>query len=159
MALSHPEVAIKYMANGQLKLHTSGNGQIKDVIYKIYGRDIAKQLLPVSWENEFLRIDGYLGKPAVSRGNRGFENYFINGRYVKDKIITRALEDGFHGYIMQHKYPFAVLQIEMDGTGHMRRRKSGPAKKRTDPGRDAGQKKGQKSRRAQREKRKRAGAF
>lgn len=117
MALSHPEVAIKYMANGQLKLHTSGNGQIKDVIYKIYGRDIAKQLLPVSWENEFLRIDGYLGKPAVSRGNRGFENYFINGRYVKDKIITRALEDGFHGYIMQHKYPFAVLQIEMDGNG------------------------------------------
>lgn len=117
MALSHPEVAIKYMANGQLKLHTSGNGQIKDVIYKIYGRDIAKQLLPVSWENEFLKISGYLGKPAVSRGNRGFENYFINGRYVKDKIITRALEDGFHGYIMQHKYPFAVLQIEMDGNG------------------------------------------
>ncbi len=117
MALSHPEVAIKYMANGQLKLNTSGNGQMKDVIYKIYGRDIAKQLLPVSWENEFLKITGYLGKPAVCRGNRGFENYFINGRYVKDKIITRALEDGFHGYIMQHKYPFAVLQMEMDGSG------------------------------------------
>lgn len=117
MALSHPEVSIKYMANGQLKLHTSGNNQMKDVIYKIYGRDIAKQLLPIAWENEFLKIHGYLGKPTVSRGNRSFENYFINGRYVKDNIITRGLEDGYHGYMMQHKYPFAVLQIEMDGNG------------------------------------------
>lgn len=117
MALSHPEVSIKYMSNGQLKLHTSGNNQMKDAIYQIYGRDIAKQLLPVEWENEFLKINGYLGKPSVSRGNRSFENYFINGRYVKDKIITRALEDGFHGYMMQHKYPFAVLQIQMDGGG------------------------------------------
>ncbi len=117
MALSHPEVSIKYMANGQLKLHTSGNNQIKDVIYKIYGRDVAKELLPVAWKNDFLKISGYLGKPTVSRGNRSFENYFINGRYVKDKIITRGLEDGFHGYMMQHKYPFAVLQIEMDGNG------------------------------------------
>lgn len=117
MALSHPEVSIKYMANGQLKLHTSGNNQMKDVIYKIYGRDITRQLLPVEWENEFLKISGYLGKPSVSRGNRSFENYFINGRYVKDKIITRGLEDGFHGYMMQHKYPFAVLQIQMTGNG------------------------------------------
>lgn len=117
MALSHPEVAIKYMANGQLKLHTSGNGQMKDVIYKIYGRDVTRQLLPITWENDILKIDGYLGKPAVSRGNRSFENYFINGRYVKDKIITRGLEDGFHGYMMQHRYPFAVLQIQMDGGG------------------------------------------
>lgn len=117
MALSHPEVAVKYMANGQLKLHTTGNGQIKDVIYKIYGRDITRQLLPITWENDILKISGYLGKPAVSRGNRSFENYFINGRYVKDKIITRGLEDGFHGYMMQHRYPFAVLQIQMDGGG------------------------------------------
>lgn len=117
MALSHPEVSIKYMANGQLKLHTSGNNQMKDVIYKIYGREITRQLLPVEWENEFLKISGYLGKPSVSRGNRSFENYFINGRYVKDKIITRGLEDGFHGYMMQHKYPFAVLQIQMTGNG------------------------------------------
>ncbi len=115
MALSHPEVSIKYMANGQLKLHTSGNDQMKDVIYKIYGRDITKQLLPVAWENGSIKISGYLGKPTVSRGNRSFENYFINGRYIKDKIITRGLEDGFHGYMMQHKYPFAVLQIEMNG--------------------------------------------
>lgn len=117
MALSHPEVSIKYMANGQLKLHTSGNNQMKDVIYKIYGKEITRQLLPVEWENEFLKISGYLGKPSVSRGNRSFENYFINGRYVKDKIITRGLEDGFHGYMMQHKYPFAVLQIQMTGNG------------------------------------------
>lgn len=117
MALSHPEISIKYMANGQLKLHTSGNNQMKDVIYKIYGREITRQLLPVQWENEFLKISGYLGKPSVSRGNRSFENYFINGRYVKDKIITRGLEDGFHGYMMQHKYPFAVLQIQMTGNG------------------------------------------
>ncbi|MCI9471451.1 MAG: DNA mismatch repair endonuclease MutL [Lachnospiraceae bacterium] len=117
MALSHPEVSIKYMANGQLKLHTTGNDQLKDVIYKIYGRDITRQLLPITWENDLLKITGYLGTPAVSRGNRGFENYFINGRAVKDKIITRGLEDGFHGYMMQHKYPFAVLQMEMDGNG------------------------------------------
>lgn len=116
MALSHPDVSIKYMSNGQLKLHTTGNGQMKDVIYQVYGREVAKQILPISWENEFLQIGGYLGKPTVSRGNRGFESYFINGRYVKDKIITQALEDGYHGYMMQHKYPFAVLHIQMAGS-------------------------------------------
>ncbi len=115
LALSHPEISFKYMVNGQLKLQTTGNNQMKDVIYQIYGRDVAKQLLPIAFKNEFLDITGYLGKPSVSRGNRGFENYFINGRYVKDSIVTRALEDGFHGYTMQHKYPFAVLQIQMSG--------------------------------------------
>lgn len=115
MALSHPDISVKYMVNGQLKLHTTGNNQMKDVIYQIYGRDVVKQLLPVSWENDFLKITGYLGRPAVSRGNRGFENYFINGRYVKDPIVTRALEDGYHGYTMQHKYPFAVLNLQMTG--------------------------------------------
>lgn len=115
LALSHPEISFKYMVNGQLKLHTTGNNQMKDVIYQIYGRDVAKQLLPLSFQNEFLDINGYLGKPSVSRGNRGFENYFINGRYVKDSIVTSALEDGFHGYTMQHKYPFAVLHLQMPG--------------------------------------------
>ena len=115
MALSHPDISVKYMVNGQLKLHTTGNNQMKDVIYQIYGRDVVKQLLPVTWENDFLKITGYLGTPAVSRGNRGFENYFINGRYVKDSIVTRALEDGYHGYTMKHKYPFAVLNLQMTG--------------------------------------------
>ena len=115
LALSHPEISFKYIQNKQVKLHTSGNYNIKDVIYNIYGRDITKALLEVSYENDFMKIEGFVGKPEISRGNRTFENYYINGRYVKNKIITKAIEDAYKGFLMQHKFPFVSLHIQMEG--------------------------------------------
>ncbi len=115
LALSHPEISFKYIQNKQVKLHTSGNYSVKDVIYNIYGRDITKALIPVSYENDFMKITGFAGKPEISRGNRTFENYYINGRYVKNNIITKAIEDAYKGFLMQHKFPFVSLHMEMDG--------------------------------------------
>lgn len=115
LSLSHPEVSFKYIQNKQVKLHSSGNYNVKDVIYNIYGRDIAKSILEVSYENDFMKIEGFVGKPEISRGNRSFENYYINGRYVKNNLITKAVEDGYKGFLMQHKFPFVSLHIEMEG--------------------------------------------
>ena len=115
MTLSHPEISFKYIQNKQVKLHTSGNYSVKDVIYHIYGRDITKALLDVSFENDFMKIRGFVGKPEISRGNRTFENYYINGRYVKNRIISKAIEDAYKGFLMQHKFPFVSLHIEMTG--------------------------------------------
>ena len=117
IALSHPEISFKYMMNGQVKLHTSGNGNQKDVIYQIYGRDITRELMKIHFKNELMEIHGYIGKPIVSRGNRNFENYYINGRYVKNKILMRAIEDAYKGFLMQHQFPFVSLQISMTGNG------------------------------------------
>ena len=115
LALSHPEISFKYIQNKQVKLHTSGNYNVKDVIYNVYGRDMAKALLEVSYENDFMKIEGYAGKPEVSRGNRSFENYYVIGRFVKNNIITKAIEDAYKGFVMQHKFPFVSLQIQMTG--------------------------------------------
>ena len=115
LALSHPEISFKYIQNKQVKLHTSGNYNIKDVIYNIYGRDITKALLEVSYENDFMKIEGFVGKPESSRGNRTFENYYINGRFVKNRIIAKGIEDAYKGFLMQHKFPFVSLHIQMEG--------------------------------------------
>ena len=115
LALSHPEISFKYIQNKQVKLHTSGNYNIKDVIYNIYGRDITKALLEISCENDFMKIEGFVGKPEISRGNCTFENYYINGRFVKNRIIAKAIEDAYKGFLMQHKFPFVSLHIQMEG--------------------------------------------
>ena len=115
LALSHPEISFKYIQNKQVKLHTSDNYNIKDVIYNIYGRDITKALLEVSYENDFMKIEGFVGKPEISRGNRTFENYYINGRFVKNRIIAKGIEDAYKGFLMQHKFPFVSLHIQMEG--------------------------------------------
>lgn len=115
LALSHPEISFKYIQNKQVKLHTSGNYNIKDVIYNIYGRDITKALLEVSYENDFMKIEGFVGKPEISRSNRTFENYYINGRFVKNRIIAKGIEDAYKGFLMQHKFPFVSLHIQMEG--------------------------------------------
>ena len=115
LALSHPEISFKYIQNKQVKLHTSGNYSVRDVIYSVYGRDIAKALLEVEWENSFMKITGFVGKPEIARGNRSFENYYINGRYVKNNIITKAIENAYKGFLMQHKFPFVSLRMEMEG--------------------------------------------
>lgn len=115
LALSHPEVSFKVIINQQMKLQTAGNGNLKDVIYHIYGRDIAMRLIPVKRQTGPLHINGYIGKPEISRGNRNYENYFINGRFVKSKIIARGIEDGYHTFMMQHRYPFTCLDIQIEG--------------------------------------------
>ncbi len=115
LALSHQDISFKYMVNGQTRLHTSGNSNLKDVIYGIYGRDITRELLEVHFESSGIAIDGFIGKPVVSRGNRNFENYYINGRYVKSKILMKAIEEAYKPYMMQHKYPFVCLQYTIDG--------------------------------------------
>ena len=114
MALSHPEVSFQFINNGQTKLHTAGNGKLRDVIYHVYGREIASNLLRAEYETSGLKITGFLGKPLISRGNRNFENYYINGRYVKSSIIAKAIEDGYKDFTMQHKYPFVVLHMEIN---------------------------------------------
>ena len=115
LALSHPEISFKYIQNKQVKLHTSGNYSVKDVIYSVYGREIAKALLDVNYENSFMKVEGFVGKPEIARGNRSFENYYINGRYVKNNIITKAIESAYKGFLMQHKFPFVSLQMQMEG--------------------------------------------
>ena len=116
LALSHPEISFQFINNGQSKLHTSGNGNLKDVIYHVYGREIAANLLEVDHEEKGIHITGYLGAPLISRGNRNFETYFINGRYIKNQVVYKAIEDAYKDFSMQHKYPFVVLHIAIDGT-------------------------------------------
>ncbi len=114
LSLSRPDISFQLRNNGQSKLHTSGNGSLRDVIYHVYGREIASHLLEADFEGRGIRISGYIGEPLVSRGNRNFENYFINGRYVKSSIISKAIEDAYKDFQMQHKYPFTVLHIQVD---------------------------------------------
>lgn len=115
LAMSHPEVGFKVLIGGQMRIQTSGNGNLKDVIYHLYGRDVAMRLIEVDWEEGPLHVRGFLGKPEISRGNRNYENYFVNGRYVKSKIIAKGIEDGYKTFMMQHRYPFVCLDIHMDG--------------------------------------------
>ena len=115
LALSHPEISFQFINNGQSRLHTSGNGNLKDVIYHVYGREITANLIPLEYKKNGLSISGYTGAPLISRGNRNFENYFINGRYVKSNIIYRAIEDAYKDFSMQHKFPFTVFHITIDG--------------------------------------------
>lgn len=115
LALSHQNISFKYMVNGQTRLHTSGNANLKDVIYGIYGRDITRELVPVSIEKSGISISGFIGKPVIARGNRNFENYYINGRYVKSKLLMKAIEEAYKPFMMQHKYPFVCLHYTIDG--------------------------------------------
>ena len=114
LALSHPDIAIKFIQNNQVKFNTSGNGNLKEVIYRIYGKDITNALVPFELVLEGFSVSGYLGKPEINRSNRNFEIYFVNGRYVKNDIITKAMEEGYRAYLMQHKFPFFVLHFTME---------------------------------------------
>ena len=115
LALSHPEVSFEFISNGQSKLHTSGNGKLQDVIYQVFGREVTQNILEVDEMITGLKVTGDVGKPLISRGNRNYENYFINGRYVKSQMIAKAIEDAYKDFTMQHKYPFTVLHFTMDG--------------------------------------------
>ncbi len=115
LALSHPEVAFRFISNNQEKLRTSGNGNLKDVIYSLYGREVAANLVEIDYTQYGLHIKGYLGKPVINRSNRNFENFFVNGRYVKSSMLSKAVEDGYRDFVMQHKFPFVVLHFQVEG--------------------------------------------
>ena len=114
LALSHPDISFRFINNNQNKLHTSGNMKLKDIIYNVYGRDITANLYEVNSSANNIKIEGYIGKPFVNRGNRTYENYYINGRYIKSGIINRAIEAGYKGFIMPHNYPFTVLHFTIN---------------------------------------------
>ncbi len=114
MALSHPEISFKFINNRDTKLHTSGNSSLKDVVYGIYGREIAANVVRIDTGTDRLKVSGFIGKPVISRGNRNYENYFVNGRYVKSAIIARAIEDAYKPFMMSHRYPFTVLKLDID---------------------------------------------
>ena len=113
LALSRPDISFKFVNNGRTVFFTNGAGELKDVIYRIYGREMAREVVPVSYEKDGIRIDGYLGTPSINRPNRNFENYFLNERYIKSDVIAGGLEDGYQGYTMKHKFPFCVISINV----------------------------------------------
>lgn len=117
LALSHPEISFHLKVNGKERLMTSGNGKLKDAIYAVFGREITRNILPFEMENDLFKVSGFIGKYTINRGNRNFENFFVNGRSIEDKILSKAVEDGYHGFLMQHQFPFVVLFLEFpDGS-------------------------------------------
>ncbi|MBT9776996.1 DNA mismatch repair endonuclease MutL [Clostridium sp. MCC353] len=114
IALSHPEVSIRFIQNNQNRLHTSGNHNVRDIIYTVFGREIAANLLEVKTGDAEAAVKGFIGKPVIARSNRNFENYYINGRYIKSSVIAKAIEDAYKPYMMQHKYPFTLLHFSID---------------------------------------------
>lgn len=114
IAVSHPGISFKFISNGDTKLHTSGNNNLKDIVYGIYGREIASNVVKIEAGTGPFRMTGFIGKPVISRGNRNYENYFVNGRYVKSAIVARAIEDAYKPFLMSHRYPFTALMLEID---------------------------------------------
>lgn len=114
LSLSHPDISFRFISNNQNKLHTSGNMNLKDIIYGVYGRDITGNLIEISGKTQDIEISGFIGKPVICRGNRGYENYYINGRYIKSGIITKAIEEAYKGYIMPHNYPFTAIHFKIN---------------------------------------------
>lgn len=113
ICMSHPEISFKFIANGTDKLFTSGNGKLRDIIYHIYGRDITSNLLEINAENDYMKISGYIARPCISRGNRSFEGYYVNHRYIKSAVLTKAIEDAFRTFVMIHKFPFTEINFQV----------------------------------------------
>ena len=113
IALSNPDVAIKLISGGKVIIDTQGDGRLKETIYSLYGKEIARALLDVDYKDENIKVTGYIGKPFLSKGNRGFENYFVNGRFIKSPVVNRAIEEAYKTYIMVHKFPYTALFIEL----------------------------------------------
>lgn len=114
IALSHPEISIRFIQNNQNKLYTSGNHNLRDLVYTVYGREVTANLLPIDVQAQDIKVSGFIGKPLIARGNRNYENYFINGRYIKSSIISKAIEEAYKPYMMQHKYPFTLLHFSIE---------------------------------------------
>lgn len=113
ICMSHPKISFKFISNGTDKLFTSGNGKLRDIIYHIYGRDITSNLLEINAENDYMKISGYIARPCISRGNRSFEGYYVNHRYIKSAVLTKAIEDAFRTFVMIHKFPFTEINFQV----------------------------------------------
>lgn len=114
LALSNPQISFKFIMNGQTRFYTTGNNELREIIYRIYGRDIASQLIPFARKEDGMTISGFLGKPVLNRSNRNYEIFYINGRYIKSSLISKSIEEGYREYLMQHKFPFCVLHFQID---------------------------------------------
>lgn len=114
LALSNPQVSFKFIMNGQTRFYTTGNNELWEIIYRIYGKEIAAELLPFTWQGEGMSVNGFLGKPVINRANRNYEIFFINGRYIRSTLISKSIEEGYREYLMQHKFPFCVLHFRID---------------------------------------------
>ena len=114
IALVNPNIAIKLVNSGKTVIQTSGNGNLQDVIYAIYGKDIASNILDVEYTYDDLHITGVVGKPEIARSNRSNQMFFVNKRYIKDKVLTGATEKAFKGMIPIGKFGFVILNIEME---------------------------------------------
>ena len=116
LALSRPDISFKYIMNGNNKITTSGNGKLQDVIYHIYGKDVSSNLLPIKRQVDEFKVEGYIGKSFVSKGNRSFEHYFINERSIRNVVVTKAIEEAYKSFVMIHKFPFTALHFTLDST-------------------------------------------
>lgn len=116
LAMSHPDISFKFVLNGHNRFYTTGNGDVREIIYRIYGKEIAKELIPFQFEDERFSIGGFLGKPVINRSNRNYELFYLNGRYIHSQLLGKAVEEGYREYLMQHKFPFCVLHIQIDSS-------------------------------------------
>lgn len=114
LAMSNPQVSFKFIMNEQTKFYTTGNNDLGEIIYRIYGKEISKELIPFHFDEDGVSIDGLLGKPVINRANRNYEIFFVNGRYIKSTLVSKAIEEGYREYLMQHKFPFCVLHFQID---------------------------------------------
>lgn len=115
MMLSHPEIAFKFISNGSVKLQTNGDHEIRNVIFKLYGKDVFDRMLQVNLERENISVSGYVGKPELSRSNHNYELFFVNGRCISSTILNKALDEAYKSYLMMHKYPYAILYLNIPG--------------------------------------------
>lgn len=113
IALGHPEIAIKYINNGNTIMQTNGSGDVKSVVLYIYGRQMASQMIETSYGKDGFTVEGLIAKPELSRGNRNYENFFINGRYIKSNIVQNAVEEAYKGKLMVGKFPVFALNLKV----------------------------------------------
>lgn len=114
LAMSNPKVSFKFLLNGQTRFYTTGSGGLREIVYRIYGKEIADALTDFCCEREGMKVTGLLGKPVINRANRSYEIFYINGRYIRSTLISKAVEEGYREYLMQHKFPFCILHFQVD---------------------------------------------
>lgn len=119
LALSRPDISFKFIVGSQTKFYTSGNGELKEVIYRIYGRDVSGNMIPIDYEEDGFHIGGYLGSPSLVRSNRNYEIYFLNDRFIRSQVLSKAIEEGYREYLMQHKFPLCILHMTVADRGQV----------------------------------------
>ncbi|MCQ2749423.1 MAG: DNA mismatch repair endonuclease MutL [Clostridia bacterium] len=114
LALAHPEIAFKLISNGKAILHTAGDDLLKNAIYYVYGKELTKEIVDIDEVQNEIKVSGFIGRPVIQRATRIYENFFVNGRYIKSRVLEEAVEEAFYGYVMKGKFPFCVLSLEIE---------------------------------------------